>query len=74
MNSLTDDKPDTTAKVTHEDVTKSPIRTSSPDSLIKTEKQQDGNTHQRFVLTDPVAFRYYHMAQSTLLPLLIINS
>ena len=56
-NSATEDKSDHTASLMRATDKASPARSSSPDSLSQLGVQEDENTHQRFVLTDPVAFR-----------------
>ena len=57
-NTATEDKTAPVPSLTHGSGGQSSIRSSSPDSLSQVERKQNNNTHQRFVLADPVAFRY----------------
>ena len=68
--STNDEKLEGTTKLTHDDGKSTPVRNSSPDSPMQTEKQRDQNTHQRFVLTDPVAFRFVSNIKVRLGPIL----
>ena len=66
LPSAAESKGELSAQLTREDPASLPTRSSTPDSATQKTDQYSESTHQRFVFTDPVAFRYFSSAANSL--------